>query len=130
MRSVKVIMILLFFLLPPIAQAGPRYVEVTAEKPQKHIHVEPSHLGEGFWAFSITIDMKDAEIPSDLSAYLILRNEKGNLLSTPIKSATVEQGKMQFYAAIHSDLLKWAQINLRDSGTEYEIKLESFKKLP
>ncbi len=73
--------------------AGPRYVEVTADKPQKHIHVEPSHLGEGFWAFSITVDMEDVEIPSDLSAYLILRNEKGNLLSTPIKSATVSVGK-------------------------------------
>ena len=102
---------------------------MTAEKPQKHIFVETSHLGEGFWAFSITINMKDVEIPSDLSAYLILQNEKGNLLSTPIKSATVEQGKAQFYAAIHSDLLKWARIDLRDNMTVYQIKLESFKQI-
>lgn len=71
--------------------------------------------------------MEDVEIPSDLRAYLILRNDKGNLLSTPMKPTVIEKGVTQFYAAIHSDLLKWAQVHLRDNMRVYVIKLGSFK---
>jgi hypothetical protein len=109
-------------------QASPRYIDVTAEKPQKHIHVTSSNLAEGFWAFSIDVSMKDLEIPETLGAYLILRNDKGNLLSTMIKPTPVDKGVMNFYAAVHLDLLQWAQVEMRDDQTEYSIKLESFQR--
>ncbi len=108
--------------------AGPQYIEVTAEKPQKHIHVTSSSLGEGFWAFSSAVSIESGELPNDLGAYLILRNAKGNLLSTVIKSSRIDNKAINFYAAVHSDLLQWAQVDIRDNMTEYSVKLDSFRK--
>ncbi len=116
-------------LLPFFSAAGPIYVEVTAENPQDHIDVQTSSLGMDVWAFSVRVSTDDVKSPKDLRAYLILRNDReNNLLSTPIKPAQMENRITQFYAAIHSDLLKWARIHLRDSMTIYVIRLESFKK--
>ncbi len=118
---------IIFFPLSIIA--GPIYVEVTPENPQDHIDVRTSKLDEDFWAFSVRVSSKDFKFPKDWSAYLILRNDKNrNLLSTPIKPAELDNGIKQFYAAVHSDLLKWAGIHLRDSMTIYVIELESFKE--
>ena len=114
---------------PLASVAGPQYIEVTAAKPQKHIQVTSSSLGEGFWAFSIDISMNHVEIPTDRGAYLILRNAKGNLLSTVIRPSPTNKGTMNFYAAVHLDLLRWAQVEVRDNQTIYVVKLESFQKM-
>jgi hypothetical protein len=114
----------LLFLLVGLAQAGPKIVVVTAEKPQAHIFVKTSHLGEGFYSFSVRTQVKQ---PANLRAHLILQNDKGNLLSTPMLRTHMEDGTMRVYAAVHADLLIWARIDLRYNMVLYQLQLESFK---
>ena len=109
------------------AQSGPRYIEVTSENQQPHIHLKRSGLGEGFTAFSIDVDKASLEIPEDVRALLILRNEKGNLLSVSIKPTFLHQNVINFYSAIHLDLIKWAQVDIRDNMKVYSIKLAAFE---
>lgn len=120
----NVITVLSIILLTGLAQAGPRIIAVTAEKPQEHIFVKTSHLGGGFYAFSIRVAIEHHD---GFNAYLVLRNEKGNLLSTPMLRSQMEDGTMRVYAAVHVDLLPWAQIDLRQSMSLYQLQLESFK---
>ena len=115
----------LLFSSMSLAQAGPKIIVVTAEKPQAHIFVKTSHLGQGFYAFSVRAQVKE---PADFRAYLILQNDKGNLLSTPMLRTHMEDGTMRVYAAVHADLLKWARIDLRHDMVLYQLQLESFKK--
>lgn len=128
MRSLRGTLTVLLFLLPLAARSGPAHVEVTAEKPQRPIQVEVSHLGEGFWGFSVVVDLKQMEVPGDVGAYLILQNEKGNLVSTPILPAELAPGRRQFYAGVHADLLKWARFEVRSGTTAYVVRPESFKR--
>jgi hypothetical protein len=125
MRFVKTTLCLA--VMTAIPHAGPRYVEVTAEKPQKFINVTSSNLGEGFWAFSIDVSIGTLEIPQDIGAYLILQSDKGNLLSTVIRPS-LSANVANFYAAVHLDLLQWARVEVRDNQTVYVIKLASFQR--
>ena len=106
------------------AQAGPQTVLVTAEKPQAHITVQTAHLGNGFYGFTV----RTKTVPQDdIRAYLVLRNEKGNLLSTPMLRSQMDGGIVRVYAAVHADLLQWAQIQLKQGPVLYRLQLESFK---
>ena len=120
----KRITALLLILLVGSAQAGPKIVNVTADNPPAHIIVQTAHLGEGFYGFTVRIKTAPQD---DIRATLILRNEKGNLLSSPMLRSQLEDEIVRVYAAVHADLLPWAQIQLRQNMIRYQLQLESFK---
>ncbi len=130
-------------LLPITAHPAPKYIEVAVNQLPAHITVEPSRLTEGWYGFSVKVNLKLASSPIDSwSAEIVLKNDKGYLLTAPIKPSPIfrnEKGQLlsaspahaaeivEFWSTIHSDLLKMARIELRDNDSMvvYEIRLSS-----
>lgn len=135
---------LLFTLLPISAEAAPKNVSVAISELPSHIHVVTSTLSEGWYGFSVQVDLKQpnsspidswsAEIVLKkenerrhylLSAQIIpsptFRDKNGQLLTASPQKAEI----VSFWSTVHMDLIKDAWVQLRDNDKMiiYEIKL-------
>jgi hypothetical protein len=116
--------VLQFSVLSYSAEAAPKYEEASVDELPLYISVKPSKLYEGWYRYSVQVNLKhpSASAFNSWSAQLVLKSANGldYLLTAPLVRVPDSQEKkgakvIYFGFTLHSSLLKTAWVQLRDN---------------